>query len=112
MKMPSVTAANVSLFALHGLYVYSQESLRHVCFFQFFYLCPATALLHQKSSNRPGNGFPLGNYHHISFIRAIKTGVLTKLIHKICHKGLFAFTENCFLNRSQRTVSPTLQLQT
>ena len=56
----------------------------------FFDLCPATALLHQslKSSNRPGNRFPLGNYHHISFIRAIKSNVWTMLIQKICHKGL------------------------
>ena len=41
-----------------------------------------------KSSNRPGNRFPYGNYHHISFIRAIKSGVLTILIQKICHKDL------------------------
>ena len=56
----------------------------------FFDLCPATALLHQslKSSNLPGNRFPQGNHNHISFIRAIKNGVLTMLIQKICHKGL------------------------
>ena len=56
-------------------------------FFSFFYLCPTTALLHQslKSSTCPGNRFPLGNYHHISFIRAIKSSVLTMLIQKICH---------------------------
>ena len=55
-----------------------------------FDLCPSTALSHQslKSSNRPGNRFPKGNYHHISFIRAIKSGVLIMLMQKICHKGL------------------------
>ena len=57
----------------------------------FFDLCPATALLHQslKSSNHPGNRFPQGNYHNISFIiRAIRSGVLTMVIERICHKGL------------------------
>ena len=56
----------------------------------FFDLYPTTTLLHQslKSLTHPGNRFPLGNYHHISFIRAIKSGVLTMLIQKICHKGI------------------------
>ena len=31
--------------------------------------------------------FPGGNYHHFSFIRVIKSSVLTMLIQKICHKG-------------------------
>ena len=59
-------------------------------FFSFLDLCPSTALLHQslKSSTRPGNRFPWGNHHHNSFIRAIKSGVLTMLIQKICHKDL------------------------
>ena len=59
-------------------------------FFSFLDLCTATALLHQslKSSARPGNRFPWGNHYHISFIRAIKSGVLTMLIQKICHKDL------------------------
>ena len=64
----------------------------HCAMFIFFsfLLCPATALSYQslKSLNRPGNRFPQGNYHHISFIRAIKSGVLTMLIQKIGHKGL------------------------
>ena len=70
------------------------QSLHHTgpCLFSsvFFDLCPTTAVLHQslKSSNRPGNRFPWGNYHRISFIRAIKSGVLTMLIQKVCHKGL------------------------
>ena len=57
----------------------------------FFDLYPATALLHLslKSSNRPDNRFLQDNYHHISFIRAIKSCVLTMLILKICHKDLF-----------------------
>ena len=73
----------------HSLH-YSQESLRHVCFLQFD-LCPASTLLQQslKSSTRPGNRFLQGNDHHISFIWAIKSGVLTEMfIQKICHKGL------------------------
>ena len=76
----------------------------------FFDLCPATALLHQslKSSNRPGNRFPLGNYHHINLIRAIKSGVLTMLIQKICHKGLLHLQK--FV--SQPFVSRTLRLRT
>ena len=82
----SIFSPNTVFHSLH----YSQESLRHVCFLQFFYLCPATGLLHQslKSSTRPGNRFLLGNYHHISFIRVTKSGVLTMLIRKICHNGL------------------------
>ena len=41
-----------------------------------------------KSSNRPGNRFPLGNYHHIRFIRVIISDILVMVIQKICHKGL------------------------
>ena len=61
----------------HSLH-YSQD----LCFLQFYLISVwPLQLLHQflKSSNRPGNRFriPLGNYHHISFIRAIKSSVLT-----------------------------------
>ena len=72
----------------------------------------STALLHWslKSSNRPGNRFPLGNYHHISFIRAIKSGVLTILIQKICH--LQKVVSQPFLaNREPHTVIANLNIQ-
>ena len=58
----SIFSPNTVFHSLH----YSQESLCHAC------------------SNR----FLQGNYHHISFIWAIKSGVLTMLTQKICHKGL------------------------
>ena len=83
----SIFSPNTVFHSLH----HSQESLQPCLFSSvFFDLCPSTALLHQslKSSNRPGNRFPKGNYHHICFIRAIRRGVLTMLIQKICHKGL------------------------
>ena len=56
----------------------------------FFDLCPATALSYQSltSSDRPGNRLPWGNYHHIHFIWAIKSGVLTMLIQNVCHKSV------------------------
>ena len=101
----------------HSLH-YSQESLHHVCFLQFFFdLCPATALIHQSltSSNRPGNRFLYGNYHHISFIRAIKSGVLTMLIQKICHKGLLhlqkADSQPFSANREPHTAFANLNIQ-
>ena len=84
VKLRFLVQIQFSLFAL-------QPGIAAPCLFPsvFFDLCPATALLHWslKSSNRPSNRFPLGNYQHISFIRAIKNGVLTMLIQKICHKG-------------------------
>ena len=99
----SIFSPNTVFHSLH----YRQESLHHVYFLQFSLICPDTALLDEslKSSNRPGNRFPLGNCHHISFIRVIKSGELTMLIQKICHKGYY---RKLFHNRSQRTVSLTL----
>ena len=63
----------------------------------FFDLCPTTALLHQflKSSNRPGNRFPEGNYHHISFIGASKRRI-DYVDTKDMSQRSFAFAENCF----------------
>ena len=83
----------------------------------FFDLCPAAVLLHQslKSSNRPGNRFPYGSYHHISVIRAIKSGVLTMLIQKICHKGYLHLqkivSQPFSANREPHTAITNLNIQ-
>ena len=74
-------------------------------------------ILHQslKSSNRPGNLFLWGNYHHISFIRAIKSGVLTMLIQRICHKGLLHLqkivSQPFSANREPHTAIANLNIQ-
>ena len=100
------------LFALH-------PGITVPCLFSSvsFDLCPATAFLHQslKSSNRPSNRFPQGNYHHISYIRAIKSGVLTTLIQKICHKGLLHLQKNVSqpfsVNHEPHTETTNLNIQ-
>ena len=79
---------------------YSQESLRHVCLLQFSLISAKPLHFYislSQSSNRPGNQFPLGNYHHISFIQAIKSCILTMLIQKICHKGLLHLGKDHYL---------------
>ena len=79
----------------HSLH-YSHKSLRYFCFLQFFIsVRPHHFYMSLKSSNRPDNRFPWGNYHHISFIRVIRSCALTMLIQKMS-KMSFAFTENCF----------------
>ena len=103
---------SVSLFPL-------QPGITASCLFSsvFFDLCPTTALLHQslKSSTRPGNRFRQGNYHYISFIREIKSGVLTMLIQKICHKGILHLqkivSEPFSANREPHTVIANLNIQ-
>ena len=101
----SIFSPNTVFHSLHR----SQESQHHSLSFSIFFdLRLATGFSHQslKSSNRPGNRFCQGNYHHISFIRAIKKGVLTMLIQKICYKGLShlqkivlqPFSANCELH--------------
>ena len=69
-----------------------------LCLFSsvFFDLCPTTSLLHQslKYSNRPGNRFPLDNYHHTSL------GDQKRCIDYVDTKDMsqrsFVFTESCF----------------
>ena len=62
-----------------------------------------------------GNRFPWGNYHHFSFIRALKSSVLTMLIQKICYKGplhLQKIVSKPFsANREPHTVIANLNIQ-
>ena len=55
------------------------------------------------------------NYHHISFIRAIKSGVLTMLIQKICHEGLLHLqkiaSQPFSANRESHTAITNLNIQ-
>ena len=97
-----------------------QPAINGPCLFSsvFYHLCSTTALLHQpfESSNRTDNRFPWGNYHHISFIRVIKSSVLTTSIiwykrNIDRHKGLSCLQKivwQLFLaNRKSHIVSET-----
>ena len=53
----------------------------------------------------------LGKYHHINFIRAIKSDVLTTLI-KIYVTKVFCIYKKLFCNRSQRAVRAWLKSNT
>ena len=101
----------------HFLY-YSQESLRYVCFLQFSLTSVQPLPFHISLRNLQiahGNRFPWGNYHHFSFIRAIKRSVLTMSIQKICHKGLLHLqkivSQPFSANREPHTVIANLTVQ-
>ena len=103
----SILSSNTVFRSLHP----SQESLRHVCFLQFSLISVQPLHCYISPWNLQiahGNRFPLGNYHHISFIRVIKTGVLSMLIQKICHKGLLHLqkivSQSLSANREPHTV--------
>ena len=104
---------NIVFHSLH----YSQESLCHVCFLQFSLLSAQPLCFYISLWNLQiahGNQFPLGIYHYFRFIRAIKSMQHIDYAHiKDMSQRSFAFAENCFATRCQRTVvSLTPWLQT